>query len=329
LGGLSKKAYQIKTVRENQKMPVLVLDSGNLLFKKSTIPQGESWETITASGIIDAYDKMGYDAVAVGPLDLVAGTDLLKKQNNSRFPWISANLVNVDNEPVFKSFIVKKTGQSKTGIIGLTHRAAFLPPDLHIVDWQTVLPTLVQELSKECGHIILLSNLPEKENIDIAKSYPDIHIIISADLHFGNLSPVLNNNTLITQTSAQGQYLGMLTVEWGNSGRWEVDLEKELGVLNSRVDAIDRKIKNMENQKNSVPDITLQHEQAIYDKQSIILQIESLNQKKREYSSKKLKPSTFTFNFTALNSSLPDSTDIEKIISGTKQQIRNLNKSSQ
>jgi 2',3'-cyclic-nucleotide 2'-phosphodiesterase (5'-nucleotidase family) len=329
LGGLSKKAYQIKTVRETQKQPVLVLDSGNLLFKKSTIPQGESRETITASGIIDAYDKMEYDAVAVGPLDLVAGTDFLKQQNNSRFPWISANLVDADNVPVFKSFIVKKTGQLKTGIIGLTHRAAFLPPDLHALDWQTILPTLVQKLSKECDHIILLSNLPGKENIDIAQSYPDIHIIISADLHFGNLTPVLNNNTLITQTSAQGQYLGVLSVEWGNSGRWEVDLEKELGVLNKRVDAIDRKIKNMENQKNSVPDITLQLEQAINDRQGVILQIDSLNQKTHEDGNKKLKPSTFTSNFTALKSSLPDSEDIGKILSGTKQQIRDMNRSSQ
>lgn len=271
---------------------------------------------------------MGYDAVAVGPLDLVAGIDFLKNQHSAHFTWISANLVNADNSPVFKPFIIKKTGQSKTGIIGLTHRTTFLPSDLHIVDWQTILPKLLQKLSKECDHIILLSNLPEKENVEIAQAYPDIRVILSADLQFGNLSPVLNNNTLITQTANRGQYLGLLNIEWGSGSRWEFDLEKQLSVLNSKIDAINRKIQRIESQINSLPDINLRLEQAINEKQNITLQIESLNQIAREDGIKKVKPSTFTSNFIALNSSLPDSPDIEKIISGMKQHIKDLSRPS-
>jgi 2',3'-cyclic-nucleotide 2'-phosphodiesterase (5'-nucleotidase family) len=271
---------------------------------------------------------MGYDAVAVGPLDLVAGIDFLKNQHNAHFTWISANLVNTDNSPVFKSYIIKKTGQSKTGIIGLTHRATFLPSDLHIVDWQTILPKLLQKLSKECDHIILLSNLPQKENVEIAQAYPDIRVILSADLQFGNLSPVLNNNTLITQTANRGQYLGLLNIEWGSSGKWEFDLGKQLSVLNSQIDGINRKIQRMESQENSLPDMNQRLEQAINEKQNITLQIDSLNQKAREDGIKKVKPSTFTSNFIALNSSLPDSPDIEKIISGMKQHIKDLSRPS-
>jgi 2',3'-cyclic-nucleotide 2'-phosphodiesterase (5'-nucleotidase family) len=204
----------------------------------------------------------------------------------------------------------------------LTHRATFLPPDLRIVDWQTILPKLLQELSKECDHIILLSNLPEKENVEIAQGYPDIHIILSADPKFGNFGPVLTNNTLIAQTTRQGQYLGSLNIEWGSSGRWESDLEKEKGVLNSRIDAINLQIQKMESQKDSYPDIKQRLEQAINEKENIALQIDSLNQKAREDNLNKVKPSTFTSNFIALNSSLPNSADIEKIISDMKQHIR-------
>jgi 2',3'-cyclic-nucleotide 2'-phosphodiesterase (5'-nucleotidase family) len=269
---------------------------------------------------------MGYDAVAVGPHDLVAGIDFLKNQHNARFSWISANLVNADNSPVFKSFIIKKTGQSTTGIVGLTHRVITLPSDLHIVDWQTILPTLLQKLSKECDYIILLSNLPGKENVEIAQAYPDIRVILSSDLQLGNLSPVLNNNTLISQTANRGQYLGLLNIEWGSSGRWEFDLEKERSVFNSRIDAINRRIQRMESRDNSLPDINLRLEQAINEKQNITLQIDSMNQKAREDGIKKVKPSTFTSNFIALNSSLPDSPDIEKIISGMKQRIKDLSR---
>jgi 2',3'-cyclic-nucleotide 2'-phosphodiesterase (5'-nucleotidase family) len=238
------------------------VDSGNLLFKYSTIAQGQTPETIKAAGIIEAYTKMGYDAVAVGPLDLVAGIDFLKNHISASFPWISANLVKGDHSPIFKPYIIVDTGQIKTGIIGLTQKTGYLPANLHVVDWQTVLPALIRKLSKECDRIILLSNLPPKDNNDIAKSFPDIRIIISADLQSGNLPPILNNNTLITQTSAQGQHLGMLTIDWGDSGRWDSDSN----------------------------------------------------------------PSTFTSSFISLSRSLPNSSDIERIISDITRQIQNLNR---
>jgi hypothetical protein len=169
---------------------------------------------------------MGYDAVAVGPLDLAAGTDFLKQQGNSRFPWISANLLNADDSPVFLPFIIKKTGKSTTGIIGLTG-AAPLPANLHTGDWHIILPALLQRISKKCDYIILLSNLPKNDNFEIAQRYPDLHIIISADPQFSNLNPIINNSTLITQTVQQGKYLGRLDVVWGNNGKWESVSDKQ------------------------------------------------------------------------------------------------------
>ena len=163
---------------------------------------------------------MGYDAVAVGPLDLAAGTDFLKQQGSSRFSWISANILNTDDSPVFHPFIIKKTVESTTGIIGLTGTVS-LPANLHTGDWHTILPAQLQILSKKCDHIILLSNLPKNDNYEIAQHYPNLHIIISADPQFSNLNPIVNNNTIITQTVQQGKYLGRLDIVWGNNGKWE------------------------------------------------------------------------------------------------------------
>jgi hypothetical protein len=235
------------------------------------ITQGESQEKITATGIIDAYEKMGYDAVAVGPLDLAAGADFLKQQDRPILPWISANLLNTDNRPVFRPFIIKQTGQSTTGIIGLTGTSS-LQADLHTGDWHTILPAQLQILSKKCDHIILLSNLPEKENYEIAQHYPEIRIIISADPQFSNLGPLINNKTIITQTAQQGKYLGRLGIEWGNTGTWESGLDQLQGT-----------------------------------------------------SPKDTLPSTFTSHFIALQSSLPNSTAVENIVSGIKQRISRLN----
>ena len=192
------------------------------------IPRGESQEKITAAGIIAGSQHMGYDAVAVGPLDLVAGTEFLVNKGRPAFPWISANLMDADNRPVFRPFIIKQTGQTTTGIIGLTG-ATSLPANLHTGDWHTILPAQLQILAQKCNHIILLSNLPKQENDEIAQRYPAIRIIISADPQFSNLSPTISNSTLITQTAQQGKYLGELDIEWGNTGTWGADPDKPQG----------------------------------------------------------------------------------------------------
>jgi 2',3'-cyclic-nucleotide 2'-phosphodiesterase (5'-nucleotidase family) len=329
LGGLSKKAYQIKNFRSHQDQPLLVVDSGNLLFKNLMLPRRDSTDKITANGIINAYEKMGYDAVAVGSFDLVAGIDFLKQQSSKNFPWISANLLNEDGSVVLAPYIIKKIGQYTVGIIGLTHNAEFLPSSLHIADWHTVLPALLKKLSTECDHIILLSNLPQKENYEIAKNHSDINIIISADSQDGNLNPVLSNNTLISQTSSQGKHIGTLSVEWGNNGRWEADLDKEIALFNSRLDAINREITRLEKQKGSISNAAGQLESLRNSKQDAEQQIESLKNKIRENTIQGGKTSTFTSRFIALKASLPNDRDIEKILSVMKQQIDVANKNLQ
>jgi hypothetical protein len=133
-------------------------------------------------------------------------------------------------------------------------------------------------LSKKCGHIILLSNLPQIENDEIARAYPNLHIIIAADPQLGNTVPAATGNTLITQTANQGKYLGMLTINWGKDKGWE---------------------------------------------------IEPVNEKMLGNKSKGEEQSTFTSRFIALNSSIPESPDIVKIVREVQQQINFFNKTLQ
>ncbi len=217
MGGLSKKAYQIEILRKKQGA-LLIVDSGNLLFKHPVIPQGRSQEESTANGIIKAYEQMAYDAVAVGPYDLAAGVDFLTSRDKAQMPWVSANILTKDNSPVFSPYLIKDIDRSRIGIIGLTNETSPLPSDLHLADWRTVLPPLFQSLAQKCDHIILLSNLSNTENYEIARQYPQLDIIVSADLRYRNLGPIITHNTLITQTAAQGKYIGKLDIAWGDAG---------------------------------------------------------------------------------------------------------------
>jgi 2',3'-cyclic-nucleotide 2'-phosphodiesterase (5'-nucleotidase family) len=325
LGGLSKKAFQIETFRKQQ-TPLLVVDSGNLLFKRRTLPKVESQEKITARGIIEAYHKMKYDAVAVGPLDLSAGIDLLKNSGKQELPWISANLLNVDNTPVFPPFIINNIGGLQIGLVGLTHTTSALPPNLHLADWQAVLPQLLQTLSKKCDHIVLLSNLANTENYLIAKDYPEIDMIITADPRYGNLSPVINNKTLITQTASQGKYLGDLTISWGNTGEWATGHDNQVEILQYRLTATDRQIQRLQDQKEAFsPSIDRQLEQLRKSRQSIAAQL-SAEQEKAGKRKEGSVSSSFSASFLALTSSLPDNPEVEQIIENINSNIRKLNR---
>ncbi|MFT5730650.1 MAG: 5'-nucleotidase/UDP-sugar diphosphatase, partial [Desulforhopalus sp.] len=136
---------------------VLLLDSGKSLFKgknkKTNIP------LIQARGIAKAYMVMGYDAVAISASDIENGEDFLEETLNEGFPWVSANLVDKNGEPVSKPYVIKTINSLKVAIIGLTET---LSPSskFSILDYAKPLTGLLKQLTSESESdiIILLSN---------------------------------------------------------------------------------------------------------------------------------------------------------------------------
>ena len=63
--------FQIKKLAGDNKAATVLVDAGNVLFKQPTITYQQ--ELLTAAGLIDLYQDMAYDAVAVGATDLAGG----------------------------------------------------------------------------------------------------------------------------------------------------------------------------------------------------------------------------------------------------------------
>ncbi len=182
------------------------MDSGNALFKSSTLPQNDDQQLIKAKGLIDIYEQMAFDAVNIGPKDLTGGISFLKDSVGS--PWISANFYDSSGLPVFPQYIVKDIGSLKFAVIGVTTSPRKLAKDYIYKDWQDILPGIIAELENTAQFIVLLSTYPAEVNTDIAERFAQIRVIVSADRNRGNLQPRLINNALLTQTADQGKYLG-------------------------------------------------------------------------------------------------------------------------
>lgn len=211
MGGLSRKALQIKSLAREVGAPPLLIDSGNLLFKQPTIGHGQ--EIITASALLDISNKMAYEAVAVGPNDIAAGSGFLKSKAAAALPWLSANLRDSANMLLFKPARIVERNGLKIGIIGLTGPIAASSLEVVRTDWRKALKEQIAILTKECGLLVVLSNLPMADNDEITRDFPQVNILITANRELGDQPAKLVNHTITTQTMNQGKSLGVLNLK--------------------------------------------------------------------------------------------------------------------
>jgi len=337
LGGLSKKAYQLEKTRELYDVPSLTVDGGNLLFKhENPAPALLEQMTLTAKGIIDAYNLMQFDAVAVGQNDLTAGLSFLKEQaSRSKFPWLSANLVQKsDRKPIFSASLIRKFDNLTVGIIGLTGYDTKVrfnkDEDAVILPWQEVLPDQIADLSSRCDLLVLLSNNTTKENQEIAESFEDIHLIIQSSPRSGNSNPQLINKSLITQTGKQGKYLAWMLINWQQSKTWarkgsikELSIKKqELDGINGRISRIERRVKKEDLSENS------SYQNLLLSRDNLLSRIIFLENDVHELKSTGNAPATYEHNFIALDLKLPDQADVEEIVKATKKNVNQAGRSS-
>ena len=118
--GLAKIYTRVIDYRKHHKN-VILLDGGDLLQGTPLVYYFNKIETSVMNPLILTLNYMGYDAFAVGNHDIEQGPQVyLKAQQESRFPWLSANSVMEDGRTFFRPYVILKRNGLKIGIIGLT-----------------------------------------------------------------------------------------------------------------------------------------------------------------------------------------------------------------
>jgi 2',3'-cyclic-nucleotide 2'-phosphodiesterase/3'-nucleotidase len=105
---------------------ILLLDSGDLLFKKylSPLPENEVKGMVEkANLIIESFNLMGYDAIGIGDDDLTLGKEfLLDISKKANFPFLSSNLYDeATGKTLFQSSLIKGSEHSATSRISQGH----------------------------------------------------------------------------------------------------------------------------------------------------------------------------------------------------------------
>ena len=198
--------FQIKKISADNSTAPLLLDAGNVLFKQQTVTFSQ--ELVTAAGLIDLYRLMNYDAVAIGPNDLAAGLCFLQERSGKDFPWVSANLLDSHNQPLFAPSRICTKGGIQIGIIGLTGPIPGISQSMIVADWQKALSKQIEALSPRCAMLIVLSSLSDEDNLKLVNTYKKVQLLVTTSSQKGTDPPQQIHATMIGQTLTQGKNLG-------------------------------------------------------------------------------------------------------------------------
>jgi len=131
--------------------------------------------------------RVGYTAMALGEMEFMYGLEALKRCiKEANFPLLSANVIYEDTGEYFTKpyFICNTSDGLKVGITAVTDPdiplSAYGFSNLEVDYPSACLSEIVDTLKteKDCDLVIVLSNLGEKEDRNLADSIEDINIII-------------------------------------------------------------------------------------------------------------------------------------------------------
>jgi len=228
-GSITRRASFLKQLRA-AKPEILLLDGGSSLFPiEDRVKDPERVEAIRkAELIVEAYNRMGYRAMAVGSFDLAAGLDTLQSlAQKAKFEILSANLLDKATQaPIFKPHAVLEVAGVRVGVIGLTLETmsrAYLgkvAPGVVVSDPIEAATRSVEELRGKVDLLIALSHVKQETNFQMISKLKELEIVVDPFIEYGNPKTWIDqdawlsfrDDTLFLRSDGQGARMGVVDV---------------------------------------------------------------------------------------------------------------------
>jgi len=200
-----------------------VLDSGNCFLASRGSPSVSDDELGTL--IVRAMNGMGYDAMALGEMDLASLPVMQARFREADFPILSANVDTAGELPNVRPYLLEEIGGHTVAIIGATNdRIGQVSQDwgspLAVGNAIEAVQRTVQEVKEQANIVVVLSNLDRETNQTLAREAPGIDAIIGAS--GGQQSDEVTGPeglVVLQAAGTRGEYLGVLTLNLDDGGR--------------------------------------------------------------------------------------------------------------
>jgi 2',3'-cyclic-nucleotide 2'-phosphodiesterase/3'-nucleotidase len=120
IGSLAQVATMVQESRATADHPVMVLDSGDTL-QGTPLEQFAHVRWGEPSPTIEAMNRIGYQAMAVGNHEFNFGLEVLERaRKQAKFPFLSANILRENTgELAFEPYAIFEQGRIRVGVLGL------------------------------------------------------------------------------------------------------------------------------------------------------------------------------------------------------------------
>lgn len=170
---MARRATIITQEREKEEF-LLLLDAGDSLVGD----QDPARETQGQTSVV-AMNLMGYDALALGPLDLALGLDVLRQRiDEAEFAVLSANaIVSATGDLVATPYVLRQFGEHSVALVGLSGGDG--TSDIVVRDPLEMAYAVVEDVAARADVVVLLSHAGTFTDQQIAEAVPGIDLIVS------------------------------------------------------------------------------------------------------------------------------------------------------
>ncbi len=206
-GGMERRAGCIAAARAAGN-PVLVLDSGNLLFAPGETPSRES--LLSAGVLLAGIGRIQTAAINVAASDCAAGADFIKKAAG-QVVLLSSNLRDAAGGLLFSPHLVTTLNRTRIGVFGLTNPAPSCPDGIHADDPVPAAAVTVKALQRaRCDVIVLLSQLSEEQNRSLIAAVPGIHFVLGSSDGPARAEPVRSGDSYAIAPGQRGTHAAVV-----------------------------------------------------------------------------------------------------------------------
>ena len=157
-GGLARKCTVVNNSKEAG-FKTIVLDAGNLFFKKENIDPGIPMEVSkeNANTIVQSFNHITCDAFSPGVKDFAAGLDFLKRlESKSNFDYISCNVKDLSGNLIFKPYKIIQANNLSVGVIGASSKFIKEGENISVGDPFDAIKETSLSLRGQCDLVVLL-----------------------------------------------------------------------------------------------------------------------------------------------------------------------------
>lgn len=205
-----------------------IIDAGDLFFEQQNIKESlQGSARLKAELIVQAYNQIGCDALNIGEMDFALGVDFLKHlEKSAKFPFISANLTDANNQPLFKRYVIKNVNGIRVGIFGLVSDRSEVTSNIKKItkgsvivrDALTSAEDVMKELSGKADFVIALTHHGVGRDWVIARRIKGVNVVMGGHDKQKIAEPHNADGTLIMQAGDRGQHVGHLQVFFNQDG---------------------------------------------------------------------------------------------------------------